>query len=888
MRNGGRGRSARRQRPFDIIRTVKSPRVAALALALCVWSALPLSAQITSPQDHFGFRMGADRQLASADGIEQYFELVASQSDRVRILDLGPSTEGHRTIAAVISAPENIRDLASIRAANLRLADPRTLSPDEAKRLAATQKTIVAIGASIHASEIGATQAATELLYTLASSTDSGTLDVLKNVVVIVIPLLNPDGHRLVTDWYAKNKGTPFEGGPMPWLYHKYAGHDINRDAFMMNLAENRNLAKFLYSDWHPQVFLTMHQMEENGPRFFVPPNTDPIDLNYDPLIWRSSAFLGDAMAMELQRDGHTGVLSNAKYDYYWPGFEDSAPLGHNTVCLLTEVASVDVATPVTVTPNELRAGFKGLNDYRPQINFPQPWPGGRWTLRDIVDYDLSAVRGLLFATAAYREQLVQNFYDMGRRAVESGERGGPYAFVIPPEQHDPYTTAKLENLLIEGAIEIHRAAEPFRADGEAYPAGTDIIFLAQPYRAYVKTLIERQSYPGHRATANGPAERPYDVTGWTLPKQMGVNVITIDRSFEPPATSRLSAATITPATVWGERKPGYWVIEANGNGGAIAINRLVAAGASPSWTATPIEAGGFQYGAGSIVVPYVKTAEATVAAIARELGLRADGVKGKPPQNLRPIGRARIALYKPWTENIDEGWTRWLLDQYEFEYATITDADIRAGNLRARFDAIVLPNSSPDRLVAGYPADAVPPEYAGGMTTAGLEAVKTFVRTGGTLICLSQSSDLAIAAFDLPIHDIAREADDRLFVPGSILRLDVDPSKPLGYGMEPHTAAFFAFSSAFEGSPARGPATGHTGDAVSSSAAMDTVARYGSRDLLLSGWLEGGEVIAGRAAVVQATVGTGHVVLLGFPVQHRGQSHATFRLLFNAIFTAR
>jgi zinc carboxypeptidase len=397
-------------RPFGIIRSVKPSRVAALALILTVWVTLPLRAEIPTPQQHFGFRMGADRQLATADAIEQYFELLAAQSDRVRTVDLGTTTEGHRTIAAIVTSPENIRNLESIRTANLRFADPRTLAPEEAKHLAATQKTVVAIGASIHASEIGATQAANELLYTLASANDPGTLGVLQNVVVIVIPLLNPDGHRLVTDWYNKNKGTPFEGGPMPWLYHKYAGHDINRDAFMMNLAENRNLARFLYTNWHPQVFLTMHQMEENGPRFFVPPNTDPIDLNYDPLVWRTAALLGDAMAMELQGDGHTGVLSNAKYDYYWPGFEDSAPLGHNTVCLLTEVASVDVASPVTITANELRAGFKGLTDYRPQINFPQPWAGGRWTLRDIVDYDLSAVKGLLFATAAYRERLVQNF----------------------------------------------------------------------------------------------------------------------------------------------------------------------------------------------------------------------------------------------------------------------------------------------------------------------------------------------------------------------------------------------------------------------------------------------------------------------------------------------
>jgi hypothetical protein len=367
----------------------------------------------------------------------------------------------------------------------------------------------------------------------------------------------------------------------------------------------------------------------------------------------------------------------------------------------------------------------------------------------------------------------------------------------------------------------------------------------------------------------------------------MGVNVITVERSFEAPPTSRLITATIAPASVWGERKPGYWVVEANGNGGAVAVNRLIAAGASPAWTAIPLEVSGFRYEPGSIVVPYLKSAELAVANIARELGLRVDGVKGKVPQNLRPIGRARVALYKPWTENIDEGWTRWLLDQYEFQYTTITDADIRAGNLRGRFDAIILPNSSPDRLVSGYPADAVPAEYSGGMTAAGLEAIKTFVRTGGTLICLSQSSDLAIAAFELPIRDIAREADDRLFVPGSILRLDVDPSKPLAYGMEAHTSAFFAFSSAFEGVPARGPATGHAGDPVSS-AGFDTIAHYGSRDLLLSGWLEGEEIIAGRAAVVQATVGTGHVVLLGFPVQHRGQSHATFRLLFNAILSAR
>ncbi len=862
---------------------------AALVLALVSIASGPrdAAAQIPSPESHFGFRMGTDRELATAEQIEQYFERVAARSDRVKVVDIGPTTEGHRTLAAIVTSPDNIRNLDQIRLANQRLADPRTLSREDALRLAAGQKTILAVGASIHASEIGATQAANELLYTLASANDPATEQILQNVVLILIPMLNPDGHRLVTDWYAKTRGTPLEGGPMPWLYHKYAGHDINRDAFMMNLPENRNLARFFYSEWHPHVFLTMHQMEENGPRFFVPPNTDPIDLNYDPLIWRSAALLGDAMALELQRDHRTGVVSNAKYDYYWPGFEDSAPLGHNTVCLLTEVASANVASPITVSPNDLKAGFKGLPDYKAQINFPEPWPGGRWTLRDIVEYDMTAVRGLLFAASAYRSQIVENFYEMGRRAVDLGRQGGPFAFLIPPEQHDPYSSRKLEELLLQGAVEIQRAAEPFRADGQAYPAGTDIILLAQPYRAYVKTLLERQNYPARRTSAAGPTERPYDVAGWTLSQQMGVKVVTVDRSFDVPATTGISGATIVSESVWGERKPGYWLIDTRGNGGAIAVNRMVAAGATPSWTPTAIEADGFRYPPGSMVVPYVKKAEDAVSGIARDLGLRVDGMKGRVPSGLRPIGRARVALYKPWTENIDEGWTRWVLEQHEFKFASITDQDVRAGDLRQKYDVVILPNASVDRLVAGYPADAIPAEYAGGMTPAGVDALRAFVRGGGTLICLAQSSQLGIAAFNLPIRDVASESEDRLFVPGSILRLELDTARPLGYGMLPQTAAFFTFSSAFEIMQPRSATAGHGGDA-GFSANVETVARYGAKDLLLSGWLEGEDVIAGRAAVVDARVGAGHVVLFGFPVQHRGQTLATFRLLFNAIFIAR
>ena len=842
------------------------------------------AAQVPTPESHFGFRMGTDRQLATAADIEAYFDLVAARSDRVTIVDIGQTTEGHRTIAAIISAPDNIRHLAQIRADNQRLADPRTLTPDEARRLAATHKTVLAIGGGIHATEIGATQTANELLYWLATSADRDALNVLDNVVVVLIPSLNPDGHRLVVDWYARTKNTEFEGRPMPGLFHKYAGHDINRDAFMMNMVESRNLARFLYEEWHPQVWLSMHEMGSGGARMFVPPVSDPIQRNDDPLIWREAALLGGAMALELQRDARSGVVSNSIYDYYYPGYEDSAPLGHNTVCLLTEVASVNIASPIPASENGPRAGPGGLLSDAPRINYPDPWPGGRWTLRDIVDYELSAVRGLLYAAAAYRGQIVENFYEMGRRAIEQGGRGGPFAFIIPPEQYEPRAMAKLEELLMRGSIEIHRALEPFHADGEAYPAGSDIILLAQPYRAHVKTLLERQNYPARRAAPGGPPERPYDVTGWTLPAQMGVVVRTIERTFEPPAMSRLTTATVAPEKVWGDAKPSYYVIDARGNGGAIAVNRLTAAGIGASWLSAELDVNGYRYAPGSLVVAHTKTARPIVERIAADLGLRADGIKRKLAVALKPVGGARVALYKPWVENVDEGWTRWVLEQHEFRFKSLSDADVRSGDLRRQYDVVILPSASAEQLLSGYGPGTVPPEYVGGLGESGVAALRAFVEAGGTLVCLDQSGALAIDQFKLPLKDVVRDTSPTdFFGPGSIVRIDLDPAQPVAFGMNPSNAGFFAFSSAFEVAV---PETTESSSVTEKD--VQVVARYAKRDLLLSGWLDGESVISSQAAAVQVRVGAGRVVLLGFATQHRGQTHATFRLLFNSIFTAR
>jgi hypothetical protein len=863
----------------------RRPRLALrrfVVLLAIVLGPLPALAQAPpqTPEAFFGFRMGADGQLADWPSIVKYFQAVAAAvPDRVRLTEVGPSTEGRPLVAAIISAPENIRQLDAIRAANRRLADPRGLSADEARALAANQKVVLAIGASIHASEIGATQMANELLYELATSADPRTLAALRDVVVILMPSLNPDGHTLVVDWFARNKGTPFEGGPMPWLYHKYAGHDINRDAFMMNLAENRAIARFFYTGWQPQVFLAMHQQGARGTRMFVPPNYEPVDANYDPLIWREAAVLGQAMALELERHDRAGVVSNALYDYYWPGYEDSAPLGHNTVCLLTEVASARLALPVTVTAAELSsASAPGLPAYRPQVTFPNPWPGGTWRLRDIVDYELDAVRGLIGAASMFRQQLVEDFYTMGSRAVERGRAGSPFAFLIPPDQQDPNAAARLVTLLVDGSVELQKAQEPFRAGEVTYPAGTTLVMMAQPYRAYAKTLLEKQEYPVRRLTKGGPAERPYDVAGWTLPWQMGVRVDRIEQPFDPPLVSKVTAAAIPAGQLWGERRAGYFLVDARGTTGTLALNRALDAGLAPSWLAASLEVNGYWYPAGSIIIRDGGKARDAVSAMARDLGVRADGVKGQPPSTALPVARARVGLYKPWTENVDEGWTRYLLDQYKIPYRSLADAEMRQGNLRAALDVIVLPDASAQQLTAGQRAGAVPPEYAGGLGEAGVAALKAFVEAGGTLVALGASGQFAIDTFSLPVKDVVRGVPPEQFnCPGSILRIQVDTSKPLGFGMARESGTFFARGAAF--------------DVVAGAPGADTVrviARYADKDVLMSGWLEGEGAIAGRAAVVEAGRGPGRIVLFGIRPQYRAQPLATFRLLFNALFGVR
>ena len=806
--------------------------LSAVLLLTCA-SGTVLSAQAApSPEQILGFAVGADRKLADWPQTLGYFARLAATVPTVRVDTLGPTTEGRPLVLVTVSSPANMRRLEQIRANQARLADPRTLDAATERRIVADQPAIVLIQCNIHSTEIASSQMAMELAWRLA------TIDTLQraleNVVVLIIPSANPDGMQMVVEWYRKHAGTRWDGGPMPWLYQKYVGHDNNRDWFMVTQRETQLITDLLYRRWFPGVFYDVHQQGNEGMRLTVPPLVDPVNPNVDPLIVRAISHIGSEMSLALEERGKTGVGDGVTYDLWWHGGARSTPTRHNMVGLLTEAASVRIASPITQTRSQLKGHPRGLPQYAQRVNFPNPWPGGVWRLRDIVEYELIAAEALVTMLSQQRGQYVRNFVTLGRRQLELGAAGPEYGAIIPAAQRDPAAARELIRVLRAGAVEVDA-----RADGSA------VVSYAQPYRAHVKDLLEVQRFPDLRTTVNQPPLRPYDVAGWTLPLQMGVRVEPL-RTPMPASAQRSSSSSALPLPLPGCR--------------GAPRDRFANTACYR----------------GAVLGSYLSTREA------RRAGL--------------PARIPRVALYKPWTANMDEGWTRWVLEQFDLPFVTLGDSLVRAGSLRARFDVIVLPHMSVREMERGYSDSIVPPQYAGGLAERGMKELEQFARDGGILVLLDGATELATRRFGLGIRAIRPAGDDAsaqpssdssrasppvdstrgrapaaLYAPGSILRVDVDTTHALTYGMPAAAAVYFTNSVTFEVPPA---------------SKVRVVARYPAMpdSILLSGFLQGAERIAGKAALLDAPLGRGRVIMFGFRPQHRAQSYGTFKMLFNAL----
>jgi hypothetical protein len=773
---------------------------------------LPLAARAQpAPKSVLGFHPTDDRTIADWSQIVNYFQKLDQASDKVSVREIGKTTLGRPMIVAFISAPENIKNLERLRQISAKLANPNSIKDAaELENLLKNGKTVVSISCSIHSNEIVASQMSMNLAFELATATDEGTREILNNTVLLLIPSANPDGIDIVADWYRKTLGTKSEGTVPPELYHHYAGHDNNRDWFMLNLKETQNITKLYWQEWFPQIVYDVHQQGRISSRFTIPPFFDPPNPRIPPALLREVGLVGYKMAADLQAANYAGVATNASYDTWWHGGFRSAPYYHNSIGILSEAASAELMTPTKVSEDELKRfnGTRGLPSLlNNATNFPNPWRGGVWRPADIAGMEMVASRALLEMAAKFRPRYLRNFYELGRANLER-KTDEPQAFVITGGQPNGETVARLLEILMWQGVEVHQMTEEGyfamdsakRDDFHEMPLGSFLIFVNQAQKNNILSLFERQVYP-NRLNANGEAEPPYDVAGWTLPLQMGVEYDAVwnTRDLDKFKNTLRRVENINQAR---------------------AVMNLPASREAFAKMPNPL-----------------KTAP-------------------------------RVGMYKPYTSSMDEGWTRLVFDNFQIPYSSISNADFRRGNLN--YDVIILPADSENTILNGFSASRYPEEFAGGIGEAGAENLKKFVEAGGKLICFDDSCELVIKRFNLPLKNVLSGLKrNEFYNPGSIVKLQIDRANPLARGLKEETAAYFTNSSAFE---------------VTDESRVKTVARYAAKDALLSGWMLGEKFVNGKTALAETAYGKGKIVLFAFRPQHRGQTFATFPLIFNAL----
>jgi len=849
-----------------------------LSLSLLVSGAQAIHAQnsITTPEKFFGFQLGSDRNIARWDKIAEYYQLLEKESGgRLKVVNMGPSTMGNPFLLVVLSSASNLARLERLRAVNSKISDPRGLASQEIEKLVEEGKAVVCQTVSLHASEIGGAQMAPELACDLLARQDEETRRILDNVVFLLVPSFNPDGQIMVTDWYRKNAGTEYEGADLPWLYHKYAGHDNNRDAFQTNLVESQYMARILFRDWIPQAFVDHHHMGSYGARFYVPPYAEPIRPNADPLVWREMSWYGAHIAYKEEEAGKQGIINMAMFSGWGHfGFHWITPF-HNIAGMLTESANAKLATPLFIHPEQLSGGTRGLPSYEAQTTFPNPWPGGWWRLRDIVEQQKISAWAVLDLAARNRETVLRNAYLKARRQVERGAKGRPAGYVIPATQHDPLTALKLVQKLLGQGVEVMQAESAFSSpSGMSYPAGSWIVWLAQPKMGVVQYLLGRTVYPDNEWTRarDGSPMAPYDMATDSMFEFMGVRVDPLEQTVR--ADLRKVTQIAPPAGTVTRGSAGY-LFDGRLNDSFRALNLLLNRGVAVRRVdqASPgLRSGDFLVNAGR---------EDALAAVAKETGVDFAALNREVNSGIHEVRRLRVGMYQRYFGgSIDEGWTRLLLEQFSFPYATVMDAEIKKGALNGKYDVMILPHDSTGVLFgekSGEPARAAerfPPEYRSGLGEDGVKALKSFVEKGGTLVALGGASNFAIEKLGLEVRNVVAGRNSKEFwCPGSTLKVSFENAHPLAYGMPPEgLALYLSGSPAFEITP--GPHNER----------YETLARYAARDLLESGWLVGEQTLAKKAAAVAAKLGHGRVVLIGFRAQHRVQTHGTFKLLFNAL----
>jgi hypothetical protein len=871
---------------------MKSARKICFLFLLCVFLSTSAFAQadapIRSPESVFGFVPGSDRQLIDYGQLVDYMLDLAAASDRVEMREVGKSPLGRTMYVAFISAPENLARLDKLREINERLALDPEIPDEERAGLVRDGRVFVLETLSMHSGEVGPSQSLPIYAHSLATTDDPDILSQLGNVVLMMVPCHNPDGMDMVVEHYREYVGTTYEGSRLPRVYHKYVGHDNNRDFVTLTQDDTRVIAALYSTEWYPQVMVEKHQMGSTGPRYFVPPNHDPIAENVDEGLWTWSAVFGSNLSHDMAADGLQGVASHWVFDDYWPGSTETS-IYKGVISFLTEAASCRTATPIFVEPTELSVRGKGLAEYKKGVNLPDPWPGGRWSLGDIVSFELSSMRSILATAARHHTEILEFRNDLCRKEVDKGRSEAPYYFVLPKQQRDTGEMIALVRLLERHGVEVDRLTGEAVVGDFHFSAGDIVVRLSQPYRTFVKEVMESQRYPERHYTPGGELIRPYDITSWSLPLHMGVRSIQVEtRSEELEALlESVAAADLVPDRTLPEK---VWAIaypSTNNESFKAAFAALEAGLKVGRLTHT---FGGLP--AGSFVILAGKASQDQISRIVDTAAIAPQVFESEITVAFMPVRKPRIALVETHFHDMDAGWTRYVFDTYGIDYAVLHPEDFDAADLEGGFDVIVFPDANKDVLSKGkykrgdrYVSNDFPPEFRKPISKKARGKLTEFITNGGVVISWGGSTGLfteglpmpkkadsdEVETVELPVRDVTSRIKDVL-VPGAFLAVDFIQNHPLTWGMPEKGGAFSRGRPVF----------------ATSIPVLDTDRRvigiHPERDLLLSGYLEGEKQLQNRPTMVWVRAGKGQLVFYGFRPQFRGSTPATFKLVFNAL----
>ncbi len=841
---------------------------------------------IPSPEATFGFKIGADFKLVNYEQSLAYFQKLDEASELMQMRYVGKTSEGRPWHYSIISSKENLQNLDRYIEISQRLAHPAGLSREEAKRLSKEGKPIVHIDGGLHASEVAGAQHTISLAhYLLSNAEDEKVKRILDDVILLLWPSLNPDGQDIVVNWYNDNVGTPYETAPIPWLYQKYVGHDNNRDAYMVNMLESRNVGR-VWREWEPNIIHVHHQSSPFPTRIWLPPFAEPVATQTPPLVAREVNMIGMAIAQALETEGLEGAVHMGKgFDAWYPGYIDYLPVMQNIPSFWTETALYRYATPHFYTINDFP---RDRNGFRLESLYSSPWKGGWWRLSDAVQYMQTASLAVLDYASKYSEVLLFNKFQAGHNTIEKYKKEPPYAYFIPQKQRDPARPVELLRRLAFNGIRIAQTERDLSFEGILYPKGTWVIPMDQEFGELARQLLDIQTYPDLRESPGGPLEQPYDAAGWTLPFQFEVAVMAAMSPLSEEFRSAMAPVT-SEALDWDQHVEED-LSKVDFAPGVGFNTNAVAAGIQP----LP----GTIKGSGTVILLDPKENNVfRVIAEAWEKGLKVGYEKTKSRYSISGVSgdqvrkwvndyavnveltsktsglgiQPKIALYEPWRASMDMGWTRWLLDNFGIPYTRIRNADFIAGNLKDRFDVILMGSERPSTLLNGYRTGQAPPRYEGGLRGQGVRNLNAFVSSGGTLVCMNQSSNFAIKELFLPVSNVVDTLSRKdFFTGGSIMEVETNNTHPIMAGM-PDRAAVMVY-----GSPVFSTLEGFEGEAL---------AKYQSKGSpLLSGYLLGSKYLNNYAAALDVHHGKGHVILLGFRPQWRGQPMGTFRVLFNAL----